>query len=245
MFATVVVVLPSEFTGGEAHLYHDGKSTIYDISAASLCQTTVMAWYTDVSHEIKPITSGYRLALAYNLVHTTTSLRPALTSSGDALEKLRRILRTWAEDGGINAPSKIVYLLEHKYSQANLRASALKGVDANQVAVLADLAKKQGFHLGLASVVCYVQGEGDDDFGHKDYDDVDFGGDESKSTTIEHFVDLNGELISNDLDFEEEDETIPAELSYTILEGEHDRQEYEGYMGNVSTFIVELCYQTC
>ncbi|THH13506.1 hypothetical protein EUX98_g9716, partial [Antrodiella citrinella] len=36
--------------------------------------------YTDVTHEIKPITSGYRLALAYNLLHTNTSLRPAISN---------------------------------------------------------------------------------------------------------------------------------------------------------------------
>ncbi|TCD68475.1 hypothetical protein EIP91_010650 [Steccherinum ochraceum] len=244
MFATLIVVLPSEFIGGEAHLSHDGKNTTYDSGAGSLCHTTVMAWYTDVMHEIKPITSGYRLALAYNLVHTTTSLRPALMSSGDALKKLRCILHAWTEDGGASAPSKIVYLLQHKYSQANLRASALKGLDANQAAVLADLAKEQGFHLGLASVVCRVEGDGDDHFGHQDYDEVDFCGDESRSTVIEQFVDLNGELISRSLDFEEEDETIPAELSYMILEGEHDRQEYEGYMGNSAGSLSRWYHRT-
>jgi len=59
MFATVIVVLPSQFTGGSAHLEHGGIASILDCSSTSLTKTTVLSWYTDVSHEIKPITSGY------------------------------------------------------------------------------------------------------------------------------------------------------------------------------------------
>ena len=79
MFASIVVVLPSTFIGGTAHLSHGSLSVVYDCSQdSSLLKTTVLPWYTDVMHEIKPITSGYRLALTYNLVHTTSALRPSL-----------------------------------------------------------------------------------------------------------------------------------------------------------------------
>jgi preprotein translocase subunit SecG len=74
MFATIVVVLLSHFTGGRAHLSHGGISKVFDSGGSSLTKTTVLAWYTDVMHEIvsfyimasvpelsqkqKPVTSG-------------------------------------------------------------------------------------------------------------------------------------------------------------------------------------------
>jgi hypothetical protein len=51
MFVMVVVVLPSEFTGGDAHLSHRGQSKVFNSSRPSLTKTTVLAWYTDVMHK--------------------------------------------------------------------------------------------------------------------------------------------------------------------------------------------------
>ncbi|CAL1700296.1 unnamed protein product [Somion occarium] len=250
MFATIVVVLPSEFTGGEAHLSHGGLSLKYDTSVDGASQTTVMAWYTDVMHEVKPVTSGYRLALSYNLIHTTTSLRPALSSNLALTDHLREILCKWHKDAGQSSHEKIVYLLDHKYSQANLRASALKGSDAQMVATLDLLAKDTGFHLGLAQAVCHLQGSADESgVGHSyygrrrrgwydeyddepDYDDVEFEEIETRETDIEHFVDMDGKLIASSLDFDEETETIPENIAEGVEDGDYENQEFEGYMGN-------------
>lgn len=63
VFATLIIVLPSAYAGGQVNLSHGGVDMVYDCSARSLNTMTVMAWYTDVICEAKPITSGYRLAL--------------------------------------------------------------------------------------------------------------------------------------------------------------------------------------
>ncbi|KIP06179.1 hypothetical protein PHLGIDRAFT_469915 [Phlebiopsis gigantea 11061_1 CR5-6] len=244
MFATIVIVLPSHFAGGAAHLSHGELSTVYDCSTNSQHDTTVLAWYTDVKHEIKPITSGYRLALSYNLIHTTNSLRPALSANTALVEKLSRVLLTWNDDKNNHTPGKLVYLLDHKYSEANLRASALKGADAQKVAILEMLAKRHGFGLGLANAHCHLTGSADDDGGGyyerrrdcyhdepSDNEDVDFLEVYERDMTIEHFVDLDGDLISSTLDYDKVRETIPRDLTRSVEAGEHDEQEYEGYMG--------------
>ena len=92
MFATIIIVLPSPFTGGAAHLSHGNLSEVFDCSANSAHQTTVLAWYTDVKHSIKPITSGYRLALSYNVYHTKNTLRPSLPTNHSAVTALRHVL---------------------------------------------------------------------------------------------------------------------------------------------------------
>ena len=161
MFATVIIVLPSEFSGGEVHLSHAGKSAAYDCSKDSTFATTVLAWYTDVMHEVKPIASGYRLALSYNLIHTTRNLRPSVSAISAASDELETLLKRWDRDFGSYAIDRIFYLLDHQYSQDNLSGSALKGSDAHTVAALSTLAAKFGFGLGLANVTCRVTGDCD------------------------------------------------------------------------------------
>ena len=166
MFATVVIVLPSKFTGGAAHVSHGMLSSVYDTASASELHTSALAWYTDVMHEIKPITSGYRLALSFNLLHTSNALRPSLPDNHAAVNELRRILLSWKQDDPEEAPRKILYLLDHKYSQANLKGSALKGADAHKLAILNVLAEQLGFRLGMASLECHISGSADDDMGY-------------------------------------------------------------------------------
>lgn len=164
MFATIIVILPSPFTGGAVHLSHGGLSTVMDFSAESLLSTSVMAWYTDVTHEVKPITSGYRLALSYNLIHTTTTLRPSLPSTHSAALQLKNIFLSWRNEG-YDGLQKIIYLLDHRYSKANLNGSALKGMDSHQIALLNAIAEECGFRIGLASIESHVKGKAYDDDG--------------------------------------------------------------------------------
>ena len=155
----------------------------------------------------------------------------------------------YKDDAAEVVPEKLIYLLEHKYSQANLRGSALKGVDAHKVAMLDMLARAHGFHIGLASVVCHEHGyardegppprrggwgrwyEEEDD---EDDDDVEMEEVQETVMTVEHLVDLDGKLIQPRLEFDEETETIPCDLEEMVTNGDVDEQEYEGYLGNVS-----------
>lgn len=68
MFATLVVVLPSDHKGGELLIYHDGQTEKFSSYQNSLYNIQYAAFYADCNHEVKPITDGYRLCLIYNLV---------------------------------------------------------------------------------------------------------------------------------------------------------------------------------
>lgn len=244
MFATLVLILPSLFSGASVHLSHAGMSAVMDCNAGSLLKTTALAWYTDVTHEVKPTTSGYRLALAYNLVHTANALRPSLPSSHSVVTKLRHVLLSWKQSREA-VPLKIIHLLDHKYSQVNLKGSSLKGKDAHKVAVLELLARELGFRVALANLELSLLGTGND------YpDDSSRGGMaevEEREVSITNVVDLDGGLIRKTLDCEPEDddedleegemgmeETIPKDLYEVVERGTPDAEEYEGYQGNVS-----------
>lgn len=74
MFGTLVVQLPSQYTGGEFvfHYYAEGfnRENVHDFGQSTGKSSSVMHYsshFFNVEHEIKPITSGYRLVLVYLL----------------------------------------------------------------------------------------------------------------------------------------------------------------------------------
>lgn len=245
MFATIIVVLPSQFTGGEVHLSYRGLKMVYDCSATSLNSTTVMAWHPDTTHEIKPTKSGYRLALSYEMIHTATSLPSAISTNPGFVEKILRVLHAWSKSTAPDIPQKLVYLLDEIYSPKSLKSSALKGTDGIKVSLLRQVAEQAGFSLGLATASCDVEGiaedtgPSDDDYwGRRHYRNTLVGFAEVKSMelTIEDLVDLKGVMISDHLEIDEKTETIPPNLAEVVSEGDHDDQDYDGYMGDVSHF---------
>lgn len=69
MVATLILVLPSPFEGGELLVRHDGQeqTIAFGGDAGSSFQIEYAAFYADCEHEVKPLRKGYRLCLVYNL----------------------------------------------------------------------------------------------------------------------------------------------------------------------------------
>ncbi|KDQ10139.1 hypothetical protein BOTBODRAFT_36572 [Botryobasidium botryosum FD-172 SS1] len=201
VFATMTVILPSAFTGGTVYLLHAGLPAVIKSSVDSLTSTSVTAWYTGVTHELKPVTSGYRLALSYNLIHTTNAPRPSLPAAYGPLVQLRHVLLSWKQGGG-SGPRKIVYLLKSIYSAASLRDS--KSTDAHIASFLGAVTGELGFSFGLARAQLTLS-------------DPDL----EKSMKITNLVDLEGRAISGEvlIDKEKGGETIPADLAGALRDG--------------------------
>ena len=68
MVGTLVVSLPSAHTGGELVIEHGGQSVTYRVPKEEL---TFVAFYADCRHEVKPVRSGYRVTLTFNLLSGT------------------------------------------------------------------------------------------------------------------------------------------------------------------------------
>lgn len=231
MFATIVIVLPSPFTGGDVHLSHNKIAQVYNCSEDSKLATHVMAWYTDVKHEIKPVKSGYRLALSYNLVRTTATFRPPLQTNELLAENITRVLQAWQERrSDPSTPEKIIYRLSHRYSVANLKGDALKSVDGQRFSVLLPIAERLGFRIGLAHVDCELNGAWDLD----DPYNKPFSWYETDDVRVTNLVDLEGNLLVDKLAFDSEKETVPQDLGDDLKEIEADDEDYTEYTGNVS-----------
>lgn len=66
MFGSLMVSLPSQFTGGDLVTQHQGQEVTYNwSSAATKCQWA--AFINEVEYELLPVTSGHCITLTYNL----------------------------------------------------------------------------------------------------------------------------------------------------------------------------------
>jgi hypothetical protein len=151
MFGSLVVILPTSFTGGKLLLRHGGKEIAHDCGASFEFPSHSVAWiafYSDVEHEVSVVEDGYRVTLTYNLYFvdngipielpqqpdvTTTTLFDAFSS---ALADPK-----FLPDGGT-----LGFGLYYEYSNAYL--GGLKGCDATLRAV--------GRRLGLNPKLKYV-----------------------------------------------------------------------------------------
>jgi hypothetical protein len=71
MFGSLVVVFPTPHEGGALSLRHHGQEWIFDSgqALAAVDQPTIgyVAFFSDVEHEVVPVTLGHRITLTYNL----------------------------------------------------------------------------------------------------------------------------------------------------------------------------------
>jgi hypothetical protein len=157
MFATLVLALPSLSLGGELVVRHKEREARLDLANDDPSEMAFAAFYADCVHEVLPITAGCRATLIYNLVRKSKggALKPPSYERETA--RAKALLEEWgnsktaAEDG---VPEKVVYLLEHAYSRAELDFANLKGVDAAVAALLKSAAPEAGcdLHLALVSI---------------------------------------------------------------------------------------------
>jgi hypothetical protein len=155
MFATLVIVLPSAHAGGELVVRHQGREVRLHPRGGEPSEVGFAAFYADCQHEVLPVTSGCRLTLVYNLLRHGKGPPPLPPSYSDEQDRLAALLREWSgPDSGVDAPKKLIYPLEHAYTESGLSFAALKGADAARASVLTAAAGQADcdLHLALVSI---------------------------------------------------------------------------------------------
>jgi hypothetical protein len=99
MIGSLIVCFPSSFTGGDLIL-HTESETVFNFSKLSETHYQWTAFYSDIDHEVKPVTSGNRITLTYGIYNIDNSLEKNLNESTVIL--IKNILQdpTFLPDGG-------------------------------------------------------------------------------------------------------------------------------------------------
>lgn len=163
MIATLSISLPSMGDGGELIVRHRDREVAVDMNAGEPSELAFAAFYTDCTHEIRPVVEGHRLSLVFNLCvrpGDSDTPRKAPDYSGQVDEIAKRLVE-WrhAED----AAEKLVWLLDHEYSEAGLSFDALKNADAALAKTLAQAAARADCELYAAIV--HIEEHGDATYG--------------------------------------------------------------------------------
>jgi 2OG-Fe(II) oxygenase superfamily len=172
MFATLVIVLPSSYAGGELVVRHKGREVRLDLRCKDPAEARFAAFYADCVHEVLPVTTGCRLALIYNLVRQGRGPLPEPPAYDNEQVGVAALLKNWGAAGPSPAddePVKLIYPLEHAYTSAALGFQALKGADAAVAGVLLAAARQSGCDLHVALLSIEESGIAEHTGGYRSY----------------------------------------------------------------------------
>ncbi|KAF6809483.1 2og-fe oxygenase superfamily protein, partial [Colletotrichum sojae] len=176
MFGTFVVCLPCPHEGGDVVVKHRGRTKTFKTSEHP--RGSFVAWYSDVSHEVLPVTSGYRVVLTYNLAVDPATPRPSASVGTADCQRLRHTLQRWLSRGVAGENDRmdhVYYRLDHEYTEANISLTALKSRDFSLVQKLGDLSAELEFDVFLAAFERMEMGPPE-----WEYDPDDSGGDDGE-----------------------------------------------------------------
>ncbi|KAE8137651.1 hypothetical protein BDV38DRAFT_271224 [Aspergillus pseudotamarii] len=231
MFGTLAVCLPSRHEGGDVIVSHGGDQLKFQTAPTSEFGVSWAAWYADVTHEVKPVTSGYRVVLIYNLIHRPSAA--LLESRGSSTENITRLLESWAcaaeadaiqySDGWNNriddtCPPALIY-----------------GADQRRFAELRGACQRAGFDIFLANIEKKDMGAVEDYDGSYYGDSYGRGGNGThridylieSSLKLSHVVDSEDITVGKNLPFPKEMLTQTG-----VFDRDPDKENLQGFTGN-------------
>ncbi|MDE0227476.1 MAG: 2OG-Fe(II) oxygenase [Spirochaetaceae bacterium] len=170
MVATLVISLPVAGTGGELVIRHKQSETVIDLRTEDPSELAFAAFYADCVHETRPVATGHRIVLVYQLLRSGTrdgglERAPDYTA---VTEGVAALLKQW--DRSTKGAEKIVWLLEHEYSEEGLSFAALKNTDAAVARTLTEAARRAGcaVHAAILHIeeVCVAEHPQDLPYGY-------------------------------------------------------------------------------
>ena len=279
MLATLLVILPSAHAGGSLIVSHQGEKRRYNINSKDQGKITFLSFYADCFHEVRPIKQGYRIALQYNLSFEANAERPLFIGAMDKQQALvdsaQRFFTQGPDSTRQDAASptnaahpfkRLVYLLDHEYSQRSLNWNNLKNSDCSRAEALQQTANTLGLdlHLALAEVqelwdcidtsyaarnyrsrrYSYYDDWDDDVYADEgtnaDANDYELNELIDGSVCLSHWRDQSGKTLPYN-----DSQVGDQELCWTKNTHQFDpfSEEYEGYMGNYGNTLDRLYHR--
>ncbi|MEA3412903.1 MAG: 2OG-Fe(II) oxygenase [Pseudomonadota bacterium] len=249
MVATLVIGLPSVCEGGELIVSHDGRQhEIAFTGATSGYEVSYAAFYADCQHEVRPLRSGYRLCLTYNVTLAKSRSKKGINapSYGSTIVAISKLLDDWRKN---EARQKIAVILDHRYTQDSLSMDTLKGIDQARAEVLFEAAEQADCVAHLALVTLWQSGEAkgeydeysyrggfrgyhrsdaEDDYGETG-EDYEMGEIYDHSLSANHWSDHQGKKVRlGEIHLDEEDFVSESPLD----DGDPNSEDFEGFTGN-------------
>jgi hypothetical protein len=223
-----------------------------------------------VEHEVKPVVSGYRFVLTYNLIKPPSWAPTKKLVPESLTQQLNSGVKRWTKPDlfGVGPRKGLVYVLDHEYTEASLSFDALKGADLIKATALRNVCETHDVCLFLATLERRVENSIVDDdvwgygYGHRGgyYDDEQCGCGESDcgdccdgevggdaDSVIEQISDeyILQKLVDPDgeavaKDLRVEKEQILPPLTFADRDADDEDRQYTGNEGATSTLFYNV-----
>ena len=232
LVAKLIIVLPSAYEGGDTVVQIGAQTQTLSASSSREFNYFYLAYYADAQCSIKPVTSGYRLALTYNLIHRSEGIEESRTSSipTDHKAAINSILEDWKANIADCPNFSPVYMLDNDYAKGNVALESLEGADQARCHHLYDASKKHGFCVFLArfehSTSQSLNPENGDEDEDDDYDDWNQGVEDNRPDwMLEELFTMEGVFVAEKVEISKHDV-----IQGDIFEGEVSAYEdYEAW----------------
>jgi hypothetical protein len=171
MIGTMVVTLPSAFKGGATVIEHHDEKVTYRTASRGL---TLVAFYADCHHQVRPVTEGHRVVLTYNLSLVSDRGESVPNAPAEEAARLADGIRTyfesrrpprWSGEPARETPDRFVYLLDHQYTRKGLAWHRLKRTDAARAGALRAAAERLDCGVALALADVHETWSSEDEYG--------------------------------------------------------------------------------
>ncbi|GBN11073.1 hypothetical protein AVEN_145028-1 [Araneus ventricosus] len=215
MIGTLVIILPNAHIGGDLVIELGEKKHVFSSEGIKPVNAKCIAFYADCNHKVEKVKDGYRIALTYNLV--LKAEEPALPSLVN-----RRLCEAVKKYFDLKEDKqKLVYFLNHSYTEHGLKWNILKGEDRTNSLALRSVAKELGLipHLALVEIKETWAAEA-----FNDPDDL-----LEEETTLSFWVNSDNKKVPFSR-YDISDTDICLTVDTNSFEPYY--KEYEGYTGN-------------
>ena len=171
--------------------------------------------HTDAIIELKPLDSGHRLMLEYDLVLPSPAKLPSLAEINGEKGILRDVLATWnsavtkdCTTQNLSFPTLLAHVCDSIYNSQYLNLNMLQGNDQFRAAYLRDLCASFDMGLYIANLDRTLTGFCED---YHDDDDYYMGVEDEDSIVLTKVVDHYGNTLTIDLAIEFEDNFVASD----------------------------------
>ena len=241
MVASLIVALPSQFSGGMLTVRHQASSQRIDFKEAAAGQAACFAaFYADCEHEVSRVITGFRLCLAYNLVLRAAprGKKPAAAAPETPAKELAASISAWVA----REPSEpLVFALDHHYTERGLALDLLKGNDRATADLALAAAELAGCHACLCQVSRHILQDAQDGHYERRWNysagvpkNLELGEIYEDELLGTEWVGFEGERLKlPDIPFS----TAAIVASTPLEQWTPTREEYEGYTGNAGNTL--------
>lgn len=240
MRATLVVLLPSVYAGGAMVVTHGDRRVVHDTANERRDQITFLGLYADCLHEIRPVTSGHRVALTYGVHVDGAAAPPAIEGS---FPDLQSALRAHFGAGPVEeGPTWLVYLLDHQYAAQSLDWAGLKNGDRVHADALRAVARELecAVYLALADVQEWYEFAEEGGRGGAGVPPGGYGRCLGRELTLHHWVDGDGRPCPGS--GETADDSVVVSTGDPHQRAAYERS-YEPWTGNEGGEAVQWYHQ--